>query len=166
MTALTMGEFYAIHRKNAFYGLPETEAHWSVLSLPWRKRIGLFHGCKQNVISGHTGCFYREMNRPNREFCTMIKLDAGNVLLKPSHRRQMMAWLRRASRLGNQLGQFVVTITMHRTGKQCEVRAEVRDSAGEFVCRSRRQDWRDAMRELVRELVNRLQAQRLTRSLA
>lgn len=96
----------------------------------------------------------------------MIKLDAGNVLLKPSHRRQMMARLRRALRLGSQLGQFVLTITMHRSGKQCEVRAEVRDSAGQFACRSRRQDWRDAMRELVRELVNRLHAQRLTRLMA
>jgi hypothetical protein len=96
----------------------------------------------------------------------MIKLDAGNVLLKPSHRRQMMAWLRRAMRLGSQLGQFALTITMHRTGKQCEVRADVHDAAGDFVCRSRRQDWRDAMRELVRALVNRLHAQRIGQSLA
>lgn len=96
----------------------------------------------------------------------MIKLDAGNVLLKPSHRRQMMAWLRRALRLGSQLGQFAITITMQRSGKQYELRAQVRDSAGDFVCRSRRHDWHDAMRELVRSLVNRLHAQRLSRSLA
>lgn len=95
----------------------------------------------------------------------MIKLDAGNVLLKPSHRRQMMAWLRRALRLGSRLGQFALTITMHRAGKQCEVRAAVHDAAGDFTCRSRRQDWRDAMRELVRMLVNRLHAQRLHRAL-
>lgn len=96
----------------------------------------------------------------------MIKLDPGNVLLKPSHRRQMMSWLRRALRLGSQLGQFTLTISMHRSGKQCEVRAQVRDSAGDFACRSRRQDWRDAMRELVRSIVNRLHAQRLGRALA
>lgn len=96
----------------------------------------------------------------------MIKLDAGNVLLKPSHRRQMMAWLRRALRLGSRLGQFALTITMHRTGRQCEVRAVVHDAAGDFVCRSRRHDWRDAMRELVRVLVIRLQAQRLNRVIA
>lgn len=96
----------------------------------------------------------------------MIKLDAGNVLLKPSHRKQMMAWLRRALRIGSRLGQFAMIITMHRTGKQCEVRASVHDSAGDFVCRSRRQDWRDAMRELVRLLVVRLQAQRLHRAMA
>jgi hypothetical protein len=96
----------------------------------------------------------------------MIKLDAGNVLLKPSQRRQMMAWLRRALRLGSRLGQFALTITMQRTGRQCEVRAAVHDSAGDFSCRSRRQDWRDAMRELVRTLVIRLQAQRLHRAVA
>src|SRR6202035_4771455 len=70
--------------------------------------------------SGHVSCFVGELNQPNPEFCTMIKLDAGNVLLKPSHRRQMMSWLRRALRLGSQLGQFALTITMHRSGKQCE----------------------------------------------
>lgn len=96
----------------------------------------------------------------------MIKLDAGNVLLKPSHRRQMMAWLRRALRLGSRLGQFALTITMHRTGRRCEVRAVVHDAAGDFACRSRRHDWRDAMRELVRVLVIRLQAQRLNRVIA
>ena len=42
----------------------------------------------------------------------MIKLEAGNVLLKPSHRKQMMAWFRRAQRLGSRLGQFILTITM------------------------------------------------------
>ena len=91
----------------------------------------------------------------------MIKLDAGNVLLKPSHRRQLMSWLRRALRIGSRLGQFALTITMQRTGKQCEVRAQVHDSAGDFVCRSRQHDWRDAVRELVRALVNRLHAQQL-----
>ncbi|HEY2587127.1 MAG TPA: hypothetical protein VGI81_15375 [Tepidisphaeraceae bacterium] len=96
----------------------------------------------------------------------MIKLDAGNVLLKPSHRRQMMASLRRALRLGSRLGGFALTITMHRTGRQCEVRAEVHDLAGDFACRSRRHEWRDAMRELVRVLVIRLQAQRLHRAIA
>jgi hypothetical protein len=91
----------------------------------------------------------------------MIKLDAGNVLLKPSHRRQLMAWLRRALRIGTRLGQFALTITMQRTGKQCEVRATVHDAAGDFVCRSRQQDWRDAVRDLIKSLVQRLHAQKL-----
>ena len=89
----------------------------------------------------------------------MIKLEAGNVLLKPSHRKQLMAWLRRAMRLGSRLGEFVLVITMHRSGRQCEVRAKVHDAAGDFVCRSRQHDWRDAMRDLVRSLVNRLHEQ-------
>lgn len=94
----------------------------------------------------------------------MIKLEAGNVLLKPSHRKQLMAWLRRALRIGSRIGQFMLTITMRRSGRICEVRASVHDSAGDFVCRSRQHDWRDAMRELARVLVNRLHAQQLGRA--
>ena len=96
----------------------------------------------------------------------MIKLEAGNVLLKPSHRRQLMAWLRRALRLGSRLGQFALTITMHRSGRQYEVRARVHDSAGDFACRARQTDWRGAMRDLVRNLVNQLHQQWLVRSSA
>jgi hypothetical protein len=96
----------------------------------------------------------------------MIKLDAGNVLLKPSQRRQMMSWLRRALRIGSRIGQFALSITMYRSGKQCEVRAHVQDSAGEFVCRARQHDWSDAMRQLVKSLVSALHAQQLRRSLA
>jgi hypothetical protein len=86
----------------------------------------------------------------------MITLDAGNVLLKPSHRRQLMAWLRRSLRIGQRLGRFALNITMHRSGRQYEVRASVKDSAGAFTCRSRRTDWRDAARDLVRALVRTL----------
>jgi hypothetical protein len=91
----------------------------------------------------------------------MIKLDAGNVLLKPSHRKQLMSWLRRALRLGSSLGEFTLIITMRRSGKQCEVRANVHDSAGDFACRSRQHDWRNALRDLVRMIVNQLHAQKL-----
>ncbi|HSU67220.1 MAG TPA: hypothetical protein VLJ39_10125 [Tepidisphaeraceae bacterium] len=96
----------------------------------------------------------------------MIKLDAGNVLLKPSQRRQMMNWLRRAARLGSRFGQFALTITMHRSGKQCEVRAQVHDVSGDFTCRSRQHDWRDAARELVRMIVNYLHGRQLHRAIA
>ena len=54
----------------------------------------------------------------------MIKLDSGNVLLKPSQRRQLMAWLRRSLKLGERLGNFVLTISMWRSGRQFELRAE------------------------------------------
>ena len=90
-----------------------------------------------------------------------IHLDVGNVLLKPSHRRQLMAWLKRAIRLGAQLGGLVVTLTLQRVGRQYEVRATVQDSAGNFDCRSRDRDWRDAMRDVVMTLTAKLHTQRL-----
>jgi hypothetical protein len=89
----------------------------------------------------------------------MVKLNPGNVLLKPSHRRQLMAWLKRAQRLGTQVGDFFMTISLHRTGHVTEVRAEVHHAAGNFICRARRSDWRDAMRETAAMLSNRLHDQ-------
>ena len=79
----------------------------------------------------------------------MIKLDAGNVLLKPSQKRQLMAWLRRSLRLGSRLGDFLLHITLHRTGNAYEVRATVHDQHGDYHCRSRQGDWRGAMRDLI-----------------
>jgi hypothetical protein len=94
----------------------------------------------------------------------MIKLDAGNVLLKPSHRRQLMGWLRRAVRLGKRVGDFMLTLTIRRIGRLYEVRAVVHDAAGDFDCRSRKHDWRSALRDLVWALTSRLHAQQLARS--
>ena len=91
----------------------------------------------------------------------MIKLDSGNVLLKPSHRRQLMTWLRRAIRLGEKLGNLVVSLTLQRIGKQYEVRATVHDSAGNFDCRCRDRDWRSAMRDVVMTLTAKIHTQRL-----
>src|SRR5258708_39420006 len=88
--------------------------------------------------------------------CCMLRLIEGNVLLKPSHRKQLMSWLKRVLRLGERLGDFVLTITMHRTGRSYEVKAAVHDAAGDFDCRCRQQDWRSALRDLVRSLVVRL----------
>ncbi len=90
----------------------------------------------------------------------MIKLDAGNVLLKPSHRRQLMAWLRRAIRLGERLGNFVLTVSLRRSGKFFEAQAQVHDSAGDFHVRARQHDWRHAVRNLVRDLAMKLSKQR------
>ena len=91
----------------------------------------------------------------------MIKLDSGNVLLKPSHRRQLMTWLRRAIRLGERLGNLVVTLTLQRIGRQYEVRATVHDSAGNFDCRRRDRNWHDAMRDVVMTLTAKIHTQRL-----
>jgi hypothetical protein len=93
----------------------------------------------------------------------MIKLDAGNVLLKPSHRRQMMAALRRALRLGERLGDFVLSLTLRRTGRQYELRATVSDAMGSFACRARNNDWNAALRDLIRAITSRLHDQCLGR---
>ena len=89
----------------------------------------------------------------------MIKLDSGNVLLKPSHRKQLMAWLRRSLRFGQRLGDFVLNITMKRVGRAYQVIANVHDRAGDFQCKVKQADWRHAMRDLVRQLANQLHMQ-------
>jgi hypothetical protein len=94
----------------------------------------------------------------------MIKLDAGNVLLKRSQRRQLMTWLKRAVKLGQRLGDFVLNISFQRIGNQYEVKGSVHDSCGDFGYRSRQRDWRMALRELVSMLTSRLHQQCLTRA--
>lgn len=92
----------------------------------------------------------------------MIKLDAGNVRLTPSHRRLLTGWLKRALRLGNRVGGLLVHITLHRVGKVIEARASVHDRIGDFACRTRRSgDVRGVFRELGRVLAARLHDQRL-----
>jgi len=72
-----------------------------------------------------------------------------------------MTWLKRAIRLGEQLGNLVVSLTLQRIGKQYEVRASVHDSAGNFDCRRRDRDWRSAMRDVVMTLTAKIHTQRL-----
>jgi hypothetical protein len=93
----------------------------------------------------------------------MIELDVGNVLLKPSQRKQMMARLRRCLKLGSRLGGFLLRITMWRTGRQYELRAAVRDRAGNFGCRVRRADWAEAVHDLIDAVTRRLHRQCLLR---
>jgi hypothetical protein len=94
----------------------------------------------------------------------MIKLQSGNVLLKPSQRRQITALFRRCVRLGERLGDFVLNITMRRSGRIFEIRADVQDRAGAFACRTRQNNWQDALRDLARSLTLRLHEQRLQRT--
>ena len=91
----------------------------------------------------------------------MIQLVSGNVSLKPSQLKQLNGWLRRPQRLGQQMGSFVIKISIHRTGKMYEVRADVQDQAGTFVCRSRKHGVLDAGRAMVHKLNNELHNQRL-----
>ncbi len=96
----------------------------------------------------------------------MIELDLGNVLLKPSQRKQLMSWLRRSIELGKRLGNFILKISIQRSGRQYEVRAQVHDTAGDFGCRIRQSDWRSAFRTLIRTLTRQLHQQCITAALA
>ena len=91
----------------------------------------------------------------------MFKLHEGNVLLKRSHRRQIVVWFRRAMKIGQRLGRFALDLRLTRTGRMYEARGSVQDAAGDFSCHCRGRDWRDAMRELARCLAIRLHAQLL-----
>jgi hypothetical protein len=91
----------------------------------------------------------------------MVKLNPGNCVLKPSQRRQLLSWLKRAMRLGERVGDFLLTITVRRVGQAFEMAASVHDAAGDFDCRARGQTWRDVCRAIVRTVAVRLHAQRL-----
>lgn len=91
----------------------------------------------------------------------MLQLDSGNVLLKPSHRRQLMSWLRRAMKIGQKLGDLLIKITLQKTGRHYEVKARVHDRAGDFDCRFRNHELRTALRELAHRLCSRIHSQKL-----
>ena len=57
----------------------------------------------------------------------MVKLQAANGLLKPSQRRQLFAWLRRAIVLGERVGDFLLNISVRRVGRMFEMRADVHE---------------------------------------
>ncbi len=94
----------------------------------------------------------------------MIKLHLGNVLLKPSHRRQVMGWLKRSVRLGERVGGYELIIRMQRSGGRYDVWADVHDDAGDFGSHSRQRHWRDALREVAHLITLKLHDQRLRRT--
>jgi hypothetical protein len=94
----------------------------------------------------------------------MFKLSPGNVLLKPSHRRQLMNGLKRALRLSERLGDLMISITMRRTGRLVEMKADVFGRRGVVGFRARQHDWRDAARELARMLTIHLHDQMVHRA--
>jgi hypothetical protein len=92
----------------------------------------------------------------------MVKLEPGNCLLKPSQRKQLLSWLKRAVAIGERVGDFLLKITVRRLGTgRYEMNASVHDAAGDFSLRTRGQTWRDVCRAMVRRLSVRLHAQRL-----
>lgn len=86
----------------------------------------------------------------------MITLDAGNVLLKPIQKKQLMSRLKRSIRLGDRLGNFVMNLKLRRTGKHVEMIARGKDRFGEFGARARGSSWIDAMHSIVREVLREL----------
>lgn len=95
----------------------------------------------------------------------MIKLDAGNVLLKPSHRKQLFTCLRRPARLGERL-DVDMTLSMERIGRRYEVRANLHGSAGDADFRCRQRHWQDAVRDISGLMTNRLHEQCLHRGIS
>jgi hypothetical protein len=91
----------------------------------------------------------------------MVKLEAGNFPLKPSQRRQLTSWLKRAVHLGERVGDFFLKITVRRVGRFWQMIATVHDRAGDFVCRTRGSTWRGACRDICRDIANQLHAHRL-----
>jgi hypothetical protein len=91
----------------------------------------------------------------------MVKLRAGNCQLKPSQRRQLLAWLKRAINLGEKVGNFLLDITVRRVGRCFEMQASVHDAAGDFQCRIKGQTWRDVCRWIARTIAVKVHAQRL-----
>jgi hypothetical protein len=95
----------------------------------------------------------------------MFKLDSGAVQLKPSHRRQLMTWIKRAIRIGERSNNFSLSISMTRIGRLVEVQANVAQGRNTASFRSRKPDWRDAAREMSKAVTLHLhdsQLQRLT----
>jgi hypothetical protein len=88
----------------------------------------------------------------------MFELDSGNVLLKPSQRKQLNTSLKRCLKFGQRLREFFLRISMHRTGKLVEIQARLRSPGGERIMKVRRTDWQDAARALVRMLTAQLHA--------
>jgi hypothetical protein len=86
----------------------------------------------------------------------MLKLDSGNVLLKPSNRRQFMSWLKRAMKFVQRMGNPLISITMHRAGRLIEIRADVAQSGSSAAFRARQSDWKHAAREIIRLLTGYL----------
>jgi hypothetical protein len=89
----------------------------------------------------------------------MIQLNTGNVLLKPTQRRQITAWLKRVVKFGERLGAFTLNLYIQRHGRRCEIRAEVHSQRGGFTLHNRGTDWRDAMHKMVHMLSSRMHSQ-------
>lgn len=96
----------------------------------------------------------------------MMELVSRNVSLKPAHRRQIHSWLKRSQHLGQQVGDFVMKMTIQRTGRSYVVWADVKDHAGAFMCRAKNHELMDACRLVIQKLSVQLHNQRLAKPAA
>jgi len=85
------------------------------------------------------------------------------VLLNTVTSQAINGVAKRSERIGQRLGDFDLTIKLSRNGNQHEAVAAVHDDAGDFTCRSRRRDWREAIRDLIQRLVAMLHGQHIAR---
>ncbi|MGC4031333.1 MAG: hypothetical protein QM754_06255 [Tepidisphaeraceae bacterium] len=96
----------------------------------------------------------------------MITLDAGNVLLTPALRKQLMSRLRRAAHLGQRIGNFALNLTLRRCGRHVFLTARCEDRRGNFEVRTKCTTIGDAFHELARTISVRLHDQLLVKAMA
>jgi len=127
-------------------------------SLPDEKHILIVSSETVRRIVLLTGCFTQIARS------AMITLDEGNVLLKPSHRRTLMSRLKRAIRLGDRLGKFVLKISLKRSGRHVEMSAKVSDRFGAFDCRTRQMTLEDAFHAITKMVFRQIHEHALRRA--
>jgi len=96
----------------------------------------------------------------------MIQLNEGNVLLKPSQRKQLLSWLRRSIKYTQRMTRCFMSISMNRCGKQVEVIATIWSGKSPTVFHAKSSDWRDATRHLIHRLSGYLHDQLIRGAMA
>jgi ribosome-associated translation inhibitor RaiA len=91
----------------------------------------------------------------------MVELLEGNVLLKPAQKRRILSHLKRSSRLSDLIGDSRVAVSLKRTGRTVEARALVSNRRGALECRVRDASWQNAVSHLIRNLHDKVHAQRI-----
>jgi ribosome-associated translation inhibitor RaiA len=91
----------------------------------------------------------------------MVQILSGNVLLKPAQKKRILAHLRRSTKLGAQVGDFKLTVSLARTGRHVEAKAKVADRKGAFEVHSRDAHWETAVEGVIRQVHTMVHAQRI-----
>lgn len=91
----------------------------------------------------------------------MVELLEGNVRLKPAQKRRVLSHLRRCSRLSDLIGDSRVAVSLTRKGNAVEACAKVHNRAGDVECRARDSRWETAIASMIRNLHDKVHAQRV-----